>query len=122
MRHDLFTRYIQGLLIVFTISILGGTSTVYAQRPLYKPDTLTINVFGDIMMHRAQIEAASEGYEKYFQYLEDEIKGADLSIANMEFTLAGEPYTGYPSFSQFWSTDLILPFSAVAKYSVSVRG
>ena len=99
MRHDLFTRYIQGLLIVFTISILGGTRAVYAQRPLYKPDTLTINVFGDIMMHRAQIEAASEGYEKYFQYLEDEIKGADLSIANMEFTLAGEPYTGYPSFS-----------------------
>ena len=99
MRQNLFTRYIPMLVIVFIISFFGGTSVAYAQRPLYKADTLTINVFGDIMMHAAQIEAAPKGYNKYFCYLEDKIKGADLSIANMEFTLAGEPYTGYPSFS-----------------------
>ena len=99
MRYDLLTRYIPRLVIVFIILFSGGTNIVYAQKPLYKADTLTINVFGDVMMHAAQIEAAPKGYSRYFKYLEDEIKESDLSIANMEFTLAGEPYSGYPCFS-----------------------
>ena len=51
------------------------------------------------MMHKAQLEAASKGYDEYFKYIKDEIKEADLAVANMEFTLAGEPYSGYPVFS-----------------------
>lgn len=99
MRYDLFIRKIALMLTVFTISFFGGTSIAYAQSPLYKADTLTIKVFGDIMMHKAQIDAAHKGYNKYFTYIADEIKDADLAVANMEFTLAGEPYTGYPGFS-----------------------
>ena len=71
----------------------------YPVKPLYKEDTLTIRFFGDIMMHTAQIEASSKGYSKYFMHLEDKIKGADIAVANMEFTLGGTPYTGYPAFS-----------------------
>ena len=51
------------------------------------------------MMHTAQINAASKGFSKYFMHLEDKIKEADFAVANMEFTLAGEPYSGYPAFS-----------------------
>ena len=56
------------------------------------------------MMHSAQIsDAASSGqgydFSPYFQLLKDKIQDADLAVANMEFTLAGEPYTGYPCFS-----------------------
>ena len=51
------------------------------------------------MMHTAQINSASRGFSKYFQEIEKEIKEADIAIANMEFTLAGKPYTGYPAFS-----------------------
>ena len=51
------------------------------------------------MMHSAQIEASSKGFTEYFAHLEDKIKEADISVANMEFTLAGKPYTGYPAFS-----------------------
>ena len=99
MRYDLIIRNITLLFTVFTISVFGGKSVAYAQRPLYKADTLIIKVFGDVMMHKAQIDAAHKGWDKYFTYIEDEIRNADLAVANMEFTLAGEPYSGYPAFS-----------------------
>ena len=73
-------------------------------KPLFTRDTLTIRFFGDIMMHSAQISNArrTDGkydFSSYFHLLEDKIKEADIAVANMEFTLAGEPYTGYPCFS-----------------------
>lgn len=65
-----------------------------------KPDTVSIFVVGDIMSHRAVSKSAEKyGYSSFFKHLEDRIEGADLSIGNMEFPLAGEPYTGYPAFS-----------------------
>ena len=51
------------------------------------------------MMHSAQIENSSKGFAEYFIHLEDKIKEADIAVANMEFTLAGKPYSGYPAFS-----------------------
>ena len=99
MRYDLSIRNITTLLIVFTISFLGGRHIAYGQQSLYSADTLTVKVFGDVMMHTAQIEASSKGYAKYFKYIEEEIKEADLAVANIEFTLAGEPHSGYPAFS-----------------------
>ena len=67
-------------------------------------DTLEICIFGDMMMHSAQMAAASKkdgtyDFSTYFSHLKDRIREADIAIANMEFTLAGEPYSGYPSFS-----------------------
>ena len=67
-------------------------------------DTLEICILGDMMMHSAQIENArtrdSEyDFSSYFHLIEDRIKEADIVIANMEYTLAGKPYTGYPAFS-----------------------
>lgn len=67
-------------------------------------DTLEICIFGDMMMHTAQITNASEDgksfdFSTYFRHLEDRIKDADIAIANMEYTLAGPPYSGYPAFS-----------------------
>lgn len=72
--------------------------------PLYKADTLSICILGDVMMHSAQIEDAARkdgkySFSTYFSLIQDRIDDADLTIANMEFTLGGPPYTGYPSFS-----------------------
>ena len=65
-----------------------------------KPDTVSIFIVGDIMSHRAVSKSAEEfGYRSFFKYLEDRIGGADLAVGNMEFPLAGKPYTGYPAFS-----------------------
>ncbi|MBR5175930.1 MAG: CapA family protein [Bacteroidales bacterium] len=74
-------------------------------RPLRQlPDTATILVMGDVMMHRDQISNAARpdgtyDFSTYLANIKPMIEKADLSIANMEFTLAGSPYTGYPCFS-----------------------
>lgn len=60
------------------------------------PDTIRFCFAGDIMMHARQLEF---DYSDYFSEVEHLLKEADYAVANMEFTLAGEPYTGYPQFS-----------------------
>ena len=59
---------------------------------------------GDLMGHGPQHKAAlqadgSYDYRPCFRFVEDYIKSADLAIVNLEVTLAGPPYTGYPQFS-----------------------
>ena len=63
-------------------------------------DTVTIFALGDIMAHGAVTKSALQhGYSTFFKYIEDKIQGADVAIGNMEFPLAGKPYSGYPAFS-----------------------
>ncbi len=74
-----------------------------------KPDTVTIRIIGDVMLHQGQIDAARNkaagdtvrefNFTPFLDYIAPKLKEADLAIAGMEFTLAGEPYTGYPAFS-----------------------
>lgn len=110
-------RNISGLLLT-AITVHVGALEAYPQQikypdrwlqrisdvpPLFSNDTLTICVAGDIMMHSMQIEDALQPDSTYrfhcFDLIKDKISGADLAIANMEFTLAGKPYSGYPRFS-----------------------
>lgn len=71
--------------------------------PVFSEDTVTIRILGDVMMHEKQIrhayEAGTYDFSSYFSLIADDIREADISIANMEFTLAGEPYSGYPCFA-----------------------
>ena len=67
-------------------------------------DTLRLCFVGDVMMHSAQISNAARKDSTYdfssnFELIRKEISRADISVANMEFTLAGKPYSGYPCFS-----------------------
>ncbi len=84
-------------------TILLSRGTDADARSLFTPDTLTIRILGDIMMHEKQILNAQNGdeydFNSYFMFIGDKIREADIAVANMEFTLAGEPYTGYPCFS-----------------------
>lgn len=102
--------HVKAIITALAISalLLPGSREAHAQfiykaqtaRPLYSCDTLTICMMGDMMMHSAQIEdAKNHGFTSYFQHLKESISSADIAIANMEFTLGGEPYSGYPSFS-----------------------
>ncbi|BES65791.1 CapA family protein [Gottschalkiaceae bacterium SANA] len=62
---------------------------------------------GDMMFHMPQIEGAKkddeDGYDfsGSFSAIESLVSGADLAVANLETTLAGErlPYRGYPQFN-----------------------
>ena len=98
--------------ITAAVALMANAVNVSAQfavsiskaKPLYRKDTVTICTMGDMMMHTAQIANADRGHQgydftPYFRFLKDKISKADLAIANMEFTLAGEPHTGYPAFS-----------------------
>ena len=66
---------------------------------------LRIVFAGDIMGHDSQIQAAlvdSSGtydYRDCFKYLQPYLSGADIALGNLEVTLAGPPYKGYPQFS-----------------------
>lgn len=60
---------------------------------------------GDVMQHDGQIEAAlnktnsSYEYEDGFKFVKPLINEYDIKVANLEVTLAGKPYKGYPQFS-----------------------
>lgn len=59
---------------------------------------------GDLMQHQAQIDAAHQAdgsydYTHCFTLVKERISSADLAIGNLEVTLGGEPYRGYPQFS-----------------------
>lgn len=66
---------------------------------------ITLLFTGDIMQHMPQVEAAWNNelgiyiYDSCFKYIQPWLAGADLAIANLETTLAGKPYSGYPAFS-----------------------
>jgi poly-gamma-glutamate synthesis protein (capsule biosynthesis protein) len=69
------------------------------------PVSLRILCAGDVMVHSPQLEAqrdsTSGGYDfsNNFTYVKDYVTDADLALCNLETTMGGEPYTGYPTFS-----------------------
>ncbi len=76
---------------------------LFAQ-PSDSTSTLSLLFMGDIMGHDTQIASALQpdntyDYTEVFSYIKDEISSADVSIANLEVTLAGPPFKGYPQFS-----------------------
>ncbi|MBT1688482.1 CapA family protein [Dawidia soli] len=66
---------------------------------------LSLLFVGDVMGHDSQIAAAYDpatkkyDYTACFQFIKPYIESADLAIGNLEVTLAGPPYKGYPQFS-----------------------
>ncbi|MEY4571324.1 MAG: hypothetical protein RLZ10_528 [Bacteroidota bacterium] len=66
------------------------------------PKKLSLFFVGDMMGHKPMIDAALMGdeyvYEPWFQYINSHVKKYDMAIANLEVTLAGYPYSGYPMF------------------------
>lgn len=86
-------------------SFLPARIKTYSSDSLHiSSDTLSLVFVGDFMQHQAQINAARKSQDLYvyndcFQYVDTELRKADLAIGNFEVTLGGKPYRGYPSFS-----------------------
>ena len=88
-------------MIKYLFAFFFITSSVCAQ------DTTRLSMMfvGDIMQHDSQIAAAYDtltkeyDYTTCFQYVKPYLDSADLTIGNLEVTLAGSPYKGYPQFS-----------------------
>ena len=70
---------------------------------LFAQERITLLFVGDLMQHDAQIKAANTttgyDYTDCFKHVKEEISQADIAVANLEVTLGGKPYRGYPSFS-----------------------
>ena len=84
-------------ILLYIIGMIWYSVTLSAQ------ERVTLLFVGDLMQHDAQIEAArtSDGYDysDCFKHVRKEIAGADIAVGNLEVTLGGKPYRGYPSFS-----------------------
>ena len=87
-------------LYALLLMLLGGS---YANA---QPSDTTLRLVfaGDLMGHVAIHTGAQQGKNAYnyapsFQYVKDYIQSADLAVINLEVTLGGAPYTGYPCFS-----------------------
>lgn len=73
--------------------------------PAAQPATATLLVCGDAMAHSPQLNDAYDSatgeydFTHMFRSVRDTISAADYSVVNLETTLAGPEYTGYPTFS-----------------------
>ncbi len=64
--------------------------------PENRSDTVSMVFIGDVMMHSRQLQYDSG---EFLRELAPLLSGADVAVANAEFTMAGKPFSGYPSFS-----------------------
>ncbi len=67
-------------------------------------ESVSLVMGGDVLFHSYLIHGGKQAdgsydYDYAFQYLQSITSEVDIAIANMEGTLAGEPYTGFPLFS-----------------------
>jgi poly-gamma-glutamate capsule biosynthesis protein CapA/YwtB (metallophosphatase superfamily) len=94
--------------------VLGFGFFVYTKLTAYHPvvtdvreqeQHLSLLFMGDIMQHTAQIDAAWDDslkaytYDSCFKFVSPIIRSADIAMTNLEVTLGGRPYSGYPQFS-----------------------
>ena len=101
-------RYAQLLICLLSV-FQTHPNKLFAQSQIIKIsdtlDTITLVFGGDLMGHGPQIQAAkidsnnTYDYKPGFRYLQGFIQNADFAVANLEVTLAGPPYKGYPQFS-----------------------
>jgi poly-gamma-glutamate synthesis protein (capsule biosynthesis protein) len=68
------------------------------------PKSVTITAVGDLMMHQRQLTDAKQkdgsyDFSDYFTEVAPYLNKADLTFGNLETTLLGKNYRGYPLFS-----------------------
>ena len=71
--------------------------------PIEKVSSATITATGDMLMHSYVYIDAMQADGTYdftgqFSFLQQYIQSADYAVANLETTLNGAPYSGYPNF------------------------
>lgn len=108
--------YLKYLLLFISINILlisckkshSSVTTNKAVEVLAEDTTkkeLSLLFIGDVMQHGPQIKAAYNDslkvydYSSCFEHIQPIANNVDFAIANLEVTLAGKPFKGYPQFS-----------------------
>lgn len=105
------------IVVIIAVSLFSGCTAdslatieplpiVEEQEPP-QPESITITLVGDIMVHNTQLTAAyrpetdSYDFSEFFKPVQPIFQASDLVIGNLETTLAGAEtgYTGYPRFN-----------------------
>ncbi len=77
---------------------------ISTKKPKPKKDSISFIFMGDIMGHKPQINAAYDAktktynYENVFSEVCPIIEQSDFAVANLEVTLPGKRFSGYPNF------------------------
>ena len=100
---------LRSTIVVVAVALVFPPTKLFSQSNLFKSNdtlnTITLLFGGDLMGHGPQIKAAqvdsnnTYDYKPGFRYLQKSIESVDFAVANLEVTLAGPPYKGYPQFS-----------------------
>ena len=105
-------KYLIFLFLLPVAAVLYFYSEIYS--PIKAPQklqskasehTMSLLFIGDIMGHQSQINAAFDKKSKEYKYgttfdkVSSIIKSYDFSLANLEVTLSGTSYSGYPHFA-----------------------
>lgn len=96
-----------GVILMILFVVPASHKPIEAKNNLTKEESKVVTLLftGDIMQHMPQVEAAWDAergqynYDTCFNYVKSLLSGVDIAVANLETTLDGKPYSGYPAFS-----------------------
>ena len=84
---------------------LKSSTAVHFAKSNQEDTSISLFFVGDMMGHQSMIDAAKVNaedkydYTSWFQFLKPYLILQDYAVANLEVTLGGSPYSGYPQFS-----------------------
>ena len=89
--------------ILISVLLLATATNLAAQAVAHYFSHLDILFAGDLMQHESQLNAARQpdgtySYSPCYRHIKEYVTKADVAVANLETTIAGMPYSGYPMF------------------------
>ncbi|GHU49533.1 hypothetical protein FACS1894127_2980 [Clostridia bacterium] len=86
---------------------INTTATALGVEPVLEEEPVSVRLLfaGDVMAHEPQLvaqfnnETKSYDFNNNYIYVQPLISAVDIAFCNLETTLGGSPYTGYPTFS-----------------------
>jgi poly-gamma-glutamate capsule biosynthesis protein CapA/YwtB (metallophosphatase superfamily) len=100
--YEIGHRYMRPVKMILSVILF---MTAWSARGQDRDTVITLIFAGDIMGHDGQIASALDdstgtySYDNVFRYIKPLVSDADVAIGNLEVTLGGSPYKGYPAFS-----------------------
>ncbi len=88
---------------LITVLLLAAVTNIAAQTVAQHFSRLELLFAGDLMQHESQLNAARQpdgtySYSPCYRHIKEYVSKANVAIANLETTIAGKPYGGYPLF------------------------
>ena len=82
-----------------------STADIQNEEPIVEEKEISINFFGDLLIHNTVYNAAATGesydFTNHFEDIKDKVTDADFTVGNLEVPTAGKElgYSNYPAFN-----------------------